>query len=50
MTPAERLARYGDLAVAWQEHVGELERRVAALERHRLDAVRFRRPGTDLTG
>ena len=38
-----------DPVVAWQEHLAELERRAAALERRRFDAVRFRGPGTDLT-
>jgi len=34
---------------AWQEHLAALETRSEALNRRRLDAVRFRGPGTDLT-
>jgi aminopeptidase len=35
--------------LAWREHVGRLRERVAALERHRFAALRFRGGGTDLT-
>src|SRR3954471_4553490 len=38
-----------DPVQAWQEHLAALETRSEALNRRRLDAVRFRGPGTDLT-
>lgn len=38
-----------DPVAAWREHVKRLERRVAALNSLRVDALRFRGPGTDLT-
>jgi aminopeptidase len=38
-----------DAVAAWAEHVRVLESRAAELNERRLDAVRFRGPGTDLT-
>jgi aminopeptidase len=38
-----------DPVAAWQEHVAALKARTAALDEQRLDAIRFRGPGTDLT-
>jgi aminopeptidase len=38
-----------DPVTAWEEHLAELDRRAAALNRHAFDAVRFHGPGTDLT-
>ena len=38
-----------DPVAAWEDHVERLERRVAALDALRIDALRFRGPGTDLT-
>jgi aminopeptidase len=38
-----------DPVAAWNEHIGRLEARAARLNELRLDAVRFRGPGTDLT-
>jgi aminopeptidase len=38
-----------DPVAAWQTHVANLEARSALLNERRLDAVRFRGPGTDLT-
>ena len=38
-----------DPVAAWQEHMDRLIARAAALNERRLDAVRFRGPGTDLT-
>jgi aminopeptidase len=38
-----------DPVAAWEQHIGKLESRAAALNERRLDAVRFRGPSTDLT-
>jgi aminopeptidase len=38
-----------DPVAAWNEHIARLEARAARLNELRLDAVRFRGPGTDLT-
>ena len=38
-----------DPVAAWKEHVATLMSRAAQLNERRLDAVRFRGPGTDLT-
>jgi aminopeptidase len=38
-----------DPVAAWRDHVAALQRRATALTDLRLDAVRFRGPGTDLT-
>ncbi|HZT91475.1 MAG TPA: aminopeptidase [Gaiellaceae bacterium] len=38
-----------DPVAAWKEHVARIGRRAAALNQLRLDAVRFRGSGTDLT-
>jgi aminopeptidase len=38
-----------DPVAAWEEHVQRLNGRAIALNRSKLDAVRFRGPGTDLT-
>ena len=38
-----------DPAAAWAAHVDRLERRARALDALRVDALRFRGPGTDLT-
>jgi aminopeptidase len=38
-----------DPVAAWQTHIDNLEARCAQLNERRFDAVRFRRPGTDLT-
>jgi len=38
-----------DPVQAWEEHLDALESRSNALNRSRLDALRFRGPGTDLT-
>ena len=38
-----------DPVEAWRDHVKRLERRAGRLNELRLDAVRFRGPGTDLT-
>jgi aminopeptidase len=38
-----------DPVAAWKEHVARIGRRATALNALRLDAVRFRGPGTDLT-
>lgn len=38
-----------DPVEAWQRHIELLGRRSGALDDHRLDAIRFRGPGTDLT-
>jgi aminopeptidase len=38
-----------DPVAAWHDHLGRLEARAAQLDELRLDAVRFRGPGTDLT-
>jgi aminopeptidase len=38
-----------DTVQAWDEHLEKLAARVAQLNERRLDAVRFRGPGTDLT-
>jgi len=38
-----------DPVAAWEEHVERLLERARALNERRLDAVRFRGPGTDLT-
>jgi aminopeptidase len=38
-----------DPVAAWQTHLNNLQARAALLNERRLDAVRFRGPGTDLT-
>jgi len=38
-----------DPVAAWREHVETLRTRARALDERRLDAIRFRGPGTDLT-
>ena len=38
-----------DPVAAWREHAKKLKERAALLNERRLDAVRFRGPGTDLT-
>jgi aminopeptidase len=38
-----------DPVAAWREHIARLNTRAAALNERRIDAVRFRGPGTDLT-
>jgi aminopeptidase len=38
-----------DPVAAWNQHVARLERRAAALDERRFEAIRFRGPGTDLT-
>ncbi len=38
-----------DPVAAWKEHVATLMSRAAQLNERRLDALRFRGPGTDLT-
>jgi aminopeptidase len=38
-----------DPVAAWREHIDRLQKRAAALNERRFDAVRFRGPGTDLT-
>ena len=38
-----------DPVAAWREHMARLEARAAALNELRLDAIRYRGPGTDLT-
>ncbi|HZT16091.1 MAG TPA: aminopeptidase [Gaiellaceae bacterium] len=38
-----------DPVAAWRDHVEQLERRAASLNELRLDAIRYRGPGTDLT-
>ncbi|MFL5681262.1 MAG: aminopeptidase, partial [Chloroflexota bacterium] len=38
-----------DPIAAWRDHLANLDRRKAALDREHFDAVRFRGPGTDLT-
>jgi aminopeptidase len=38
-----------DPVAAWEAHIANLETRCALLNEQRLDAVRFRGPGTDLT-
>ena len=38
-----------DPVTAWRKHIQRLDERAAALNERRLDAVRFRGPGTDLT-
>jgi aminopeptidase len=38
-----------DPVAAWAEHVDRLERRAGALDALRVDTLRFRGPGTDLT-
>lgn len=38
-----------DPVAAWREHVARLQRRAAALNERRFDAIRYRGPGTDLT-
>jgi len=38
-----------DPVAAWQKHVERLERRAAALNERRFDAIRYRGPSTDLT-
>ncbi|HEY7603615.1 MAG TPA: aminopeptidase [Gaiellaceae bacterium] len=38
-----------DPVAAWKEHVAMLQERAVQLNERRLDAVRFRGPGTDLT-
>jgi aminopeptidase len=38
-----------DPVAAWAEHVDRLDRRAAALDALRVDTLRFRGPGTDLT-
>jgi aminopeptidase len=45
---AVRLDRPDPLA-AWRDHVDRLAARAASLDERRLDALRFRGPGTDLT-
>jgi aminopeptidase len=38
-----------DPVKAWQEHIARLEARAARMNERRLDSIRFRGPGTDLT-
>ncbi len=38
-----------DPVAAWREHMARLERRAAALNEHRFDALRYRGSGTDFT-
>jgi aminopeptidase len=38
-----------DPVAAWQEHMAQLDRRAAAMNELRPDALRYRGPGTDLT-
>src|SRR3954452_12945836 len=38
-----------DPVAAWRDHLANLDRREAALDREHFDAVRFRGPGADLT-
>ena len=38
-----------DPVQAWREHIVKLQRRAAALNERRFDALRYRGPGTDLT-
>jgi len=38
-----------DPVAAWNEHIERLDRRAAALNDRRFDALRYRGPGTDLT-
>ncbi len=38
-----------DPVAAWQEHIARLDRRAAAMNELRPDALRYRGPGTDLT-
>jgi aminopeptidase len=38
-----------DPVAAWRKHVADLERRAAALNERRFDALRYRGPGTELT-
>jgi aminopeptidase len=38
-----------DPVAAWQEHLGQLDRRSAAMNELRPDALRYKGPGTDLT-
>ena len=38
-----------DPVQAWKDHVARLERRAAQLDELRIDSLRFRGPGTDLT-
>jgi aminopeptidase len=38
-----------DPVAAWREHMDRLDRRAAALEERKFDAIHYRGPGTDLT-